>query len=41
MYAGQGKFWNATPSRGVQLCGLRDEYWRQHYYGAKRVLAGR
>jgi len=41
IYAGQGKFWNATSSRGVQLCGLRDEYWRQHYYGAKRVLAGR
>jgi len=40
IYAGQGKFWNATSSRGVMLCGLGDEYWRQHYYGAKRVLAG-
>ncbi len=39
IYAGAGKFWNATSSRGVMLCGLRDEYWRQHYYGAKRVLA--
>jgi lipoprotein Spr len=40
IYAGSGKFWNATSSRGVQLCGLGDEYWRQHYYGAKRVLSG-
>lgn len=38
IYAGNGKFWNATSSRGVMLCGLKDEYWRQHYYGAKRVL---
>ena len=38
IYAGSGKFWNATSSRGVMLCGLKDEYWRQHYYGAKRVL---
>ncbi len=38
IYAGNGKFWNATSSRGVMLCGLKDEYWRRHYYGAKRVL---
>lgn len=39
IYAGAGKFWNATSSRGVMLCGLKDDYWRQRYYGAKRVLA--
>lgn len=38
IYAGSGKFWNATSSRGVMLCGLKDDYWRQRYYGAKRVL---
>jgi len=38
IYAGAGKFWNATSSRGVMLCGLKDDYWREHYYGAKRVL---
>ncbi len=40
IYAGSGKFWNATSSRGVMLCGLGDDYWRKHYYGAKRVLTG-
>lgn len=38
IYAGNGMFWNATSSRGVQLCSLSDEYWRSRYYGAKRVL---
>ena len=38
IYAGNGKFWNATSSRGVMLCGLKDDYWHKHYYGAKRVL---
>lgn len=41
IYAGQGKFWNATSSRGVMLCGLKDDYWRQRYYGARRVLTGK
>lgn len=38
IYAGNGKFWNATSSRGVQLCSLQDEYWKTRYFGAKRVL---
>lgn len=38
IYAGNGKFWNATSSRGVMLCGLNDYYWGSRYYGAKRVL---
>ena len=38
IYAGNGQFWNATSSRGVMLCRLQDDYWRQRYYGARRVL---
>lgn len=38
IYAGNGKFWNATSSRGVMLCGLQENYWRTRYYGARRVL---
>lgn len=38
IYAGNGKFWNASSSRGVVLYGLSDDYWRVRYYGARRVL---
>lgn len=38
IYAGGNKFWNATSSRGVRLCDLREDYWRSRYYGARRVL---
>lgn len=38
IYAGNGKFWSATSSRGVWLCGLQEDYWRTRYYGARRVL---
>lgn len=38
IYAGNGKFWNATSSRGIMLCGLQENYWRTRYYGARRVL---
>lgn len=38
IYAGNGNFWNATSSRGIMLCRLQDDYWRQRYYGARRVL---
>lgn len=38
IYAGNNKFWNATSSRGIMLCGLQEEYWRTRYYGARRVL---
>lgn len=38
IYAGNGKFWNATSSRGIMLCDLKDSYWRTRYYGARRVL---
>lgn len=38
IYAGNGKFWNATSSKGIMLCGLQENYWRTRYYGARRVL---
>lgn len=38
IYAGNGKFWNATSSKGIMLCGLKDYYWGTRYYGARRVL---
>ena len=38
IYAGNGRFWNATSSKGVMLCGLQEDYWRKRYYGARRLL---
>jgi len=38
IYAGNGKFWNATSSHGVTLSSLKDNYWRTRYCGGRRVL---
>ena len=38
IYAGKDKFWNAS-SHGVMLSSLKEKYWSERYYGARRVLA--
>lgn len=38
IYAGKDKFWTAS-SRGVTLSSLKEKYWSDRYYGARRVLA--
>ena len=38
IYAGKDKFWNAS-SHGVMLSSLKEKYWSEHYYGARRILA--
>lgn len=39
IYAGKDQFWHASSSHGVMLSSLQEKYWRDHYYGARRLLA--
>ena len=38
VYVGEGKFVHASSSRGVVTDRLEDEYWADHYIGARRYL---
>jgi cell wall-associated NlpC family hydrolase len=40
IYAGNGKFWNAT-SHGVMLSDMNDSYWSSRYYTGRRILSGK
>ena len=38
MYIGGGKMVHAmTPTYGVQISNIYDDYWVKHFYGAARV----
>ncbi len=38
IYVENGKFMHASTSRGVTLSSMRDGYWREHYWQARRLL---
>ena len=38
IYIENGKFMHASTSRGVTLSSVRDGYWREHYWQARRLL---
>ena len=38
IYAGSGKFWHASSSKGVMLSALEEEYWEKRYLGSRRIF---
>ncbi|MBI5495917.1 MAG: C40 family peptidase [Deltaproteobacteria bacterium] len=38
IYVGGGRFVHASPTSGVSHARLEDDYWRERYVGARRVM---
>lgn len=38
VYVGENRFIHASSSRGVIISSMREKYWADHYYGARRVV---
>jgi cell wall-associated NlpC family hydrolase len=38
IYIAQGKFVHASPTKGVMISNLNDEFHRDHYAGARRIV---